>query len=65
MGTILIGQWIEDILVERFERSHHSNQHDTVRFIFGSASNHDVVIEKVILYAISPNFNDCFDQEEV
>ena len=65
MGTILIGQWIEDILVERFESSHHSNQHDTVRFIFGSASNHDVVIEKVILYAISPIFNDCFDQDVV
>ena len=63
MGTFLIGQWIEDILEERFENIGDSNQHDFVRFIF--ASNHDVAIEKVILYAISPIFNDCFDQDNV
>ena len=63
MGTFLIAQWIEDILEERFENIGDSNQHDFVRFIF--ASNHDVAIEKVILYAISPIFNDCFDQDNV
>ena len=48
---------------ERFDNIGDSNQHDFVRFIF--ASNHDVVIEKVILYAISPIFKDCFDQDNV
>ena len=63
MGTFLIGRWIEDILEEIFDNIGDSNQHDFVRFIF--ASNHDVAIEKVILYAISPIFNDCFDQDNV
>ena len=59
--SFFTSQWLQEILEEKYQDP--SEAHDCVKFMF--ASNHQIVIDKVVLYGLSSIFKDSYEDENI